>query len=296
MEKSLVRRRHSAFAAGLATVAMALGFTAIPADAAPPPRDVDYVALGDSYTAGTGAVAFLPTASCVRNDQGYVNILDGTDPVNLVDNAACHGALIQGEAQPGLPGVLDQIARLAASGNLSKDTELVSITAGANDVGVNTVIFNCATSTQQNCNQAVLAAEAALPDVHRNLVAAFAAIHSQAPRARIVVLGYSKLFNTAGAPVIPVDRQMAINDGTTGLNQIIASAADTANTLYGAHVQYVDVTARFEGHEANTTSQWIVFDPTNPFTPESFHPNPAGHQAYADALLASVNLKQLARP
>lgn len=292
MGNASVRRRHPAFAAGLATVAMALCFTAVPADAAPPPRDVDYVAFGDSYTAGTGADVFFPTASCIRNGEGYVNIVDRTEHVvNLVGNSACHGALINGEAQPGLTGVLGQIALLTASGNLSKDTELVSITAGANDVGVNNVLFSCLASTTEACSQALQAARAAFPQVQEDLLAAFAAIHDQAPRARVVMLGYPRLFNTAGGQASP--GQIAINDGITGLNATLASAAAKA-----AHVQYVDVTARFEGHEANTgpQQQWIVFEPTDPFSPVSFHPNPAGHQAYADALVASVNLKQLARP
>ena len=307
------RRRLPAFAAGLATVAMALGFTAIPADAAPPPRDVDYVALGDSYSAGTGADTigatatgpFVPTLPCTQTANGYVDMVDTADPVVLVENAACHGALLAQPTWDGVTSVKDQIAQLTAQGDLSKDTELVSMTAGANDAGVSNVLFNCIASTPDDCTEAVVSAQEAMPQIRANLVDTFAAIHSQAPRARIVILGYAKLFNTDGFPVIPVERQSLINLGTTNLNSTIALAAAEANVLYGAQVEYVDVTARFAGHEVNTLSPWLFLSSyidsnglpqVDLFDPRNFHPNQAGHTQYAAALLASVNLKQLARP
>ncbi|TAP41108.1 SGNH/GDSL hydrolase family protein [Arthrobacter sp. S39] len=298
------RRRRPAFAAGLATLAMALGFTAMPAGAAPPPRDVDYVAVGDSYSAGTGADTigttatgpFVPTLPCTQTANGYVDKVDLAAPVVLVKNAACHGALLADPTLDGVTSVEDQIAQLTLGGKLSKDTELVSMTAGANDAGVSNVLFKCIAGSPDDCSGAVVASQLALPQVRANLIEAFAAIHREAPRARIVVLGYAKLFNTAGFAVIPVDRQELINAGTVGLNTTIASAAAEANTLYGAQVQFVDVTARFAGHEVNTLSPWLFLSQVDPFEPRNFHPNQAGHAQYAEALLASVNLKQLARP
>jgi lysophospholipase L1-like esterase len=311
MGNTAVRRRRAGFAAGLASLAMALGFTAIPADAAPPQRDVDYVALGDSYTAGTGADVgqmvgpFVPTLPCTQTPRGYVDIVNGADPITLVDNEACHGALLAEPTWDGVTSVEDQLDRLITSGALSNDTELVSLTAGANDVRVNDVLFQCATSTPESCNRALLSAEEALPEVHANLVATFGAIHSQAPRARIVILGYANLFNPAGFEVIPRGRQLLINEGTAGLNDTIASAAATAKGQFGAQVQYVDVRARFEGHEVNTLEPWIFLatyldangvPQVDLFDPRNFHPNQAGHAQYAAALLSSVNLRQLARP
>lgn len=312
MAHSRVRRRRSAFAAGLATLAMTLSLAA-PAQTAPPPRDVDYVALGDSYTAGTGADTigttatgpFEPTLPCTQTADGYVDKVETADPIVLVENAACHGALLAEPTWDGVTSIKDQIAQLTAQGDLSKDTELVSMTAGGNDAGVSNVLFNCIASTPDDCNEAVLSAKNTLPQVHADLVGAFAAIHSQAPRARIVILGYAMLFNPAGFPVIPADRQVLINAGTAGLNATIESAAAEAKALYGAQVQYVDVTARFAGHEVNTLSPWLFLSAyidgnglpqVDPFDPRNFHPNQAGHAQYAEALLASVNLKQLARP
>lgn len=304
------RRRRPAFAAGLAVMAMALGFTAIPAEAGRPPRVVDYVAVGDSYTAGTGADTtagapappWVPTLPCTQTGGGYVDIVSTTASIVPVDNAACHGALIKYPTWDGVPSIEQQISSLASEGNLSKDTELVSMTAGANDVGVNQVLGICATAPAEACALALQEAVGKMETVGGHLIQAFAAIHQQAPRARIVMLGYPRLFYPTEGQPIPKANQELVNAGTAKLNGTIALAAAAANTRYDAHVQYVDVTARFTGHETNTAAPWIylatVVTPTGEvvFDPRSFHPTQAGHAQYAEALLASVNLKQLARP
>lgn len=309
MTNPAVRRRRPAFAAGLATLAMALGFTAIPADAAPPPKDVDYVAIGDSYTAGTGSLVgtgselvFTTPLPCLQTHPfGYVDVVDAASPVNLVENAACHGAVLS-KSSPRydpviiIPTVEEQIQSLIASGRLSSDTELVSLTAGANDAGVNAVIPACAASTEEVCKQAVASSITAMPSVGANLTRALAAIHRAAPNAKIVTLGYPRLFDpTSPAAIIPPANQTLVNQGTALLNATLATAVATSNVFYRANAQYIDVTARFRGHEVNSADPWIVLNTTDPADPRNFHPNKAGHQAYADALVAAVNLPALAR-
>jgi lysophospholipase L1-like esterase len=292
-----VRRRRSAFVAGLATMAMTLGFAAIPAGAAPPP-DVDYVSLGDSYTAGTGAGPFSPPPPplpCLQTHPGgYADIVGRTSPTHLVANAACHGALLRGGD---VPSVEQQIRTEKL---LSLDTELVSITAGANDVGVSAVLFACASPSEAACAAEVKTAVGRFPALRAGLTQAYAAIHRLAPNAKIAVLGYPRLFDpVGGAPVIPLKNQILVNQATALLNATIATAAVTANIFYRANSQYIDVTARFAGHAANSgPKQWIVLDPPTAqgFTPQTFHPNPTGHEQYAEALTAAVNLPALARP
>lgn len=303
------RRRLPAFAAGLATLAMALGFTAIPAGAAPPPKDVDYVAVGDSYTAGTGSLVgtdsplvFTTPLPCLQTHPfGYADLVGATSPVNLVQNAACHGAVLTTSSPRYdpviiIPTVEEQIASLIASGQLSRDTELVSLTAGANDAGVNAVIPACAASTEEVCKQAVASSIKSMPSVGANLTRALAAIHRAAPNAKIAVLGYPRLFDpTSPAAVIPPTHQTLVNQGSALLNATIATAVATSNIFYRANAQYIDVTARFRGHEVNSAAPWIVLNATNPADPRNFHPNKAGHQAYADALVSAVHLPELAR-
>ncbi|GAB5077414.1 SGNH/GDSL hydrolase family protein [Arthrobacter sp. AD-310] len=294
-----LRRRYPAFAAGLAALALTLGFTAAPAGAAPP-RDVDYVALGDSYTAGTGAGGAERPAGvdCWQNPGGYVDLAAKVGSVNLTGNAACHGAVLSTASptyDPVLytPTVQEQLALLAGSGALSTDTELVSITAGANDLGFAYVLGVCAFADEATCRATVSAAtsQAALTFLKSSLIQTYDAIQAAAPNAKVVVLGYPLLFDPASqfAP-IPVANQVLMNEATLTVNAAIAEAAALAG------VQYVDVTKRFAGHEVNSSDPWLQLDLANFAADYNFHPTPDGHRAYAAALLAAARPGVLARP
>jgi lysophospholipase L1-like esterase len=286
-------------------MAMAFGFTAIPAEAAPPPQ-VDYVALGDSYTAGTGAgAAYRPAGvACWQSQPGYVDDVGKTGRVNLVANAACHGAVLT-TASPAYdtaiitPTVDQQLTGLIFAQKISPATELVSITAGANDLGFASVLGACALFNEQVCAGAVGQATSptALGMLGAELVQTYAAIHAVAPNARIAVMGYPRLFDPASpfAP-IPAANQQLMNQGTATVNATIAAAASMANTLHQVNAQYVDVTAAFAGHAVNSTDPWIVLDPAQPTADYNFHPNKAGHSlGYAATLMTAVKPAQLVR-
>jgi lysophospholipase L1-like esterase len=287
-------------------MAMAMGLTAIPAEAASPPP-VDYVALGDSYTAGTGAGEPYrpPGVDCWQSRRGYVDIVGQTGRVNLVANAACHGAVLS-QASPTwdpviyTPTVQEQLGGLVLAGKISAGTELVSITAGANDLGFSFVLGACSVSSEQVCAGAIdqATSSTALSFLTASLVQTYASIHAAAPNAKIAVMGYPLLFDPASsfAPIPPAHQQL-MNQATVAVNATIASAADIANGLYQANAQYVDVTARFAGHASNSVAPWIVLDTARPTADYNFHPNRAGHSlGYAAALMTAVKPAQLVRP
>lgn len=281
-------------------MAMALGLAAIPAQAAPA-STIDYVALGDSYTAGIGAGPYDETKTCIQTPGGYVDIVAKTGRVNLLVNAACSGADLTG----GPTSVAAQLSDPKTQAALA-DAELVSITAGANDLGFAQIIGICATLSPTDCRNAVTAAtsEASLGALTLALADTYKAIHAAAPHATVVVLGYPQLFDTTDPVVplpIPLTSQELINLGTSAINGAIMDAVKFANVNYGTNAVYVDVTDRFAGHEVNSGDPWIFFaayvDSTGTvqLDPRSFHPNKAGHRAYASALLASLRLGQLVR-
>lgn len=304
MAASAVRRRRPAFGAGLATMAMALGFAAVPAEAAPPPK-ADYVALGDSYTAGTGAgAAYRPAGvACWQSHPGYVDVASKTGRLNLVANAACHGAALA-TSSPAYdtaiitPTVEQQLMGLVLTQKISRDTELVSITAGANDLGFSSVLGACAFFNQPVCADAVAQATspAALGLLGGGLARTYAAIHQQAPNAKIAVMGYPLLFDSTSLyEPIPAAHQELINEATFKVNATLESAVTAANLTYQANAQYVDVSTLFAGHAVNSADPWIVLDGRQPPPDYNFHPNKAGHRAYSSALLAAVKPAQLAR-
>lgn len=295
MGTAALRRRLPAFAAGLATLALALGSTALPAGAAPPVKDVDLVAVGDSYTAGIGASA-PDIAPCTQAGRGYVDLLK---VLSVVDddstNAACAGAVIVDRPSDTAPSVLEQITALTASGTLSVRTELVTLTAGPNDINFTAPLATCARFTLDVCAQAVREVQAKFPALQADLVDALVAIRKAAPHATIAVFGYPLLFDPEGGPsLLTPDAQELVNAGTRALNSTIEQATNAPRVK--AKAVYVDVTEAFEGHAVNSPYPWINFDPRDPFALQNFHPTPLGHQAYADALQDAVNLNKLARP
>ena len=113
-----LRRRRTALAAGLATLAMAAGLAAVPAQAVDKTK---YVALGDSYAAGQGAGPYLD--DCYRSENTYSELAADTKAIKLVTNAACSGKTTQDVVNTQLK-------------QLNKSTELVTITAGGNNLRV----------------------------------------------------------------------------------------------------------------------------------------------------------------
>lgn len=300
-----LRRRHTTFAGAFAVLALTLGFTASPATAAPPPP-VDYVALGDSYTAGTGAGGLYADAICWQSEPGYVDVVAASGRVNLLTNLACHGALLSFDPlnpspfYNGAPTVVEQI--FSGQGALH-NAEMVSITAGAIDAGSLVALQACASPDTATCAGTVAWIRANLGSVTTALAGTYGLIRASAPNATIAVMGYPGLFDPSqgdlvipGLTVVPVANQVLVNAAVDDVNKAIAAAVQ----LSGNNVVFVDVTKRFRGHAVNSAEPWIVLvpAPVPPFDrlPDAnFHPNPAGHQAYAAALLSTIKPAQLAK-
>lgn len=81
-----LRRRRTALAAGLATLVIAVGAAAVPAQAVDKTK---YIALGDSYAAGQGAGPYLD--ACYRSENAYSELAADAKAIKLVTNEACSG-------------------------------------------------------------------------------------------------------------------------------------------------------------------------------------------------------------
>ena len=257
-------RRLTTLASASILVASAAVFGALPAHAAPggtsgPPAadKVAYASLGDSYAAGVGGGDnVLP---CLLSPNGYAAQL-ASDPgeVHVALNG-CVGATV------------DAVVATQLSG-LDHRTKFVTLTVGANDLGLATVTSICLTQGPEACAAAVAGAEANLPVMAGDLAVALATIRAQAPKATIAVTGYPLLLD----PIVP--QAPFVNQGVMALNEVI----DGVVTASGPGFVYVDVTDEFLDHGIGSADPWIVAPPE----PDAFHPNPAGYAAYADAIRA----------
>jgi lysophospholipase L1-like esterase len=279
------------FLSGLITMVIALaGFVtvgALPAAAAP--KAVQYVALGDSYAAGT-ALGSSPD-DCQHGDGGYPALLSPGSRIDLQANGniACSGATISAV-------VANQLPALKA---LNGDTRLVTLTVGAADLELSRVLTTCTTGTLQACLAEIAGLSGGLEELADNLPVLFAEVADAAPRARIVVTGYPHLFEPTATFVDP-RVIIAVNQATDELNAIIERSVAAANDA-DVNIHYVDVTEEFSKHgivKPITNPNAFIHSLFNPFAcdpprtdcpdPEAFHPTLAGYGAYADAISAAL--------
>ncbi len=98
---------------------------------------IRYVALGDSYASGYG-ITPVQDARCGRGATNYPSVLRAVAQPQSYQNVACSGATTRSiwNAEGGEP---KQISAL------KKDTSLVTVTIGGNDIGFTELVTTCAT-------------------------------------------------------------------------------------------------------------------------------------------------------
>jgi lysophospholipase L1-like esterase len=241
-------------------------------------------ALGDSYSSGVGTPDPDPSVpACYRTPLAWPNLV-GAALHRQVENLACSGAQTKDITAP-FGGQAAQTALLAA---LSPRPKIVTITIGGNDVGFARVLAECfASDCLSSVEQAEDAMVTVLPD---QLATTYRAVEAAAPRARLVVVGYPRLFPThqsdvTGCPWLTNDERRGLVQAGELLNAVIALEAWLAGATY------VDVSRTLEGHELCTTDSWLVPLPTT----GAAHPTEKGQQAIAAAVADRLSRLRLFR-
>ncbi|MEV4641989.1 SGNH/GDSL hydrolase family protein [Actinoplanes sp. NPDC049548] len=265
------RRRWMAGSAVVTVALTAIAWTSATAQAS---EARDYVALGDSYAAGVGAGNYRDLTCRQSIDGSYPArwvAARTRQPGDSVVDRSCNGATIASVAGSQLS-------------DLGSDTGWVTITIGGNDVGFVPTLQQCVLGDDAACHRAVQASMARMTTtLPTALDGLFGQIRSKAPQARVVVVGYPLLVAPAGEG----HGCGTLTDGKRAtLNAAAATLADVTrnSTVSRAGFSYLDGRTVFAGHEACSASPWI--HGIRGDLTESFHPTPAGHQAYADALKA----------
>jgi lysophospholipase L1-like esterase len=239
----------------LAAALVAACLAVAPATAAAADR---YVALGDSYSAGTGAGPYTLDARCQRSPSAYPYLESRARADTTLVFVACAGAT-----------TADVLARQVSA--LTPDTRLVSITVGGNDAGFTKVLGAC---TVIGCPPALRKATAFVrAQLPARLDAVYAAIRRRAPRATVVVLGYPRLFGKracAGTVGILKGERRQLNALADLLDATIARAAAARG------LRYVSAIGRFAAHPVCAADPWLRG--LRPLAiGESFHPTARGH-------------------
>ena len=242
-----------------ATCALAVAGATIAAAAPASAATVNYVALGDSYSSGTGAGSYDLDSGCQRSSNTYPAKWASAHSPSSFKFVACSGATTS--------DVLNsQVSALSSS------TTLVSITIGGNDAGFSSVMETCVLGSDSDCVNAVDNAENfATTTLPGRLNTLFSTIRSKAPNAHVVVLDYPHLYITDDSGCIGLShtKHAALNSGADALDTAIANGAANAGFTFA------DVRSQFSGHELCSGDGWLnaVTWPIG----DSYHPTATGH-------------------
>ncbi|TIC83595.1 SGNH/GDSL hydrolase family protein [Nocardioides sp. GY 10113] len=263
-------------------------------DDGPPPAGGGYVALGDSYTSAPDIGRSVDDA-CRRSEGNYPRLVAAELDLDLTD-VSCSGASTLNYADPQYLGDEDRPPQRDA---LGADTELVTVSLGANDYRLYARLVSCIPRATVDpdgspCRDlfAAEAGQADAADPVAGVVDAIASrlgnvldlVHRRSPDARVLVVGYP-----TALPVTKACRQFPVADGDVAftadamdaLNEALARAAEESDA------EYVDLATPTEGHDMCAEDPWVAgMNPTGPAAP--YHPYAAEQRAAADAIVATL--------
>ncbi|MFE2960456.1 SGNH/GDSL hydrolase family protein [Nocardia tengchongensis] len=258
-----------------------------------------YVALGDSYAAGVG-ISNILDKPCSRSDRNYAHLFAAQRGYALTD-VTCGGATIDTVTSSQLPAV-------------TSDTTLVTLGVGGNDIGFGQLVKDCvlagtlgtgsgtgslATGSASGSAGAVAEVVAGCKNKYgaempgrlsmtaAKLAQLLAAIRTQAPQARIVLVGYPKILPDNASlcagrqPVLAGDVDWIRESVVGGLNTMLRSQPGTT---------YFSTYELYDGHDVceAVPDRWVNGTSVDNGEGAQFHPNQYGHAATAQKMVATL--------
>lgn len=232
-----------------------------------------YVALGDSYSSGTGTREYYDS-TCQRSNYSYPKLIGAERANTTVVLSACAGAKTG-----------DVINTQSSS--LTSGTRWVTYTIGGNDAGFSSVITECAQPWwSSNCNGAIDTAQAYIQNtLPGRLDLVNNKIKQLSPTATVTALSYPRLFmgEDCNAGTFFSSAEMTrLNETADMLRDKIKARALAAGTNF----RFKDAIPPFVGHAVCADVEWIN-GLSNPIG-ESYHPNRTGHKSGYKPLVRAV--------
>jgi hypothetical protein len=265
---------------------------ALAAQASPAP--LNYVAMGDSYSAASGTLPPDPSASplCIRATDNYPHLLATAIGASLTD-VTCGAAETSDYSNSQYPGVAPQLNAL------SKATNLVTMTIGGNDsnVFIDSIVecgalgvaslgqgSPCKDTYGQSFDNTINST------TYPALVTTLRAVRTAAPNARVAILGYPWILPASGGCFPQMPTATGDVPYLDNLQATLNSAVQRAAAATG--VTYVNMATVSQSHNACEPigTRWVepVIGGTNPVI---VHPNSLGEYAMAQQVMKALNLK-----
>ncbi|MFJ6706378.1 MULTISPECIES: SGNH/GDSL hydrolase family protein [unclassified Streptomyces] len=303
----------AALAAGALAPAQLAG--AQPAAAA----DYQWVALGDSYTAGVipaaGDVFEYPRDGCERTDQSYPQIVD-RDLGSLLDltNVSCGAATIEDvtfRAQEPIGRHLPPLSEdpdypfppvPPQSEAVRPGTDVITVGVGGNTLGFADILFQClqlgagSGGTGTPCKDDLAAGvPGRLAKVGREYGQMLTTLHEKAPHAKILSIGYPTVVpaDTSKCKYNNLEQFGSITQGDLDwlrrdvlepLNRTIEKSAGTHTAA-----SFVDLYDSSRNHSVCDAGKWVEGIFTRVPDQAAFvHPNARGHRNAADHVESEI--------
>jgi lysophospholipase L1-like esterase len=268
----------------------------VTAQAAAPP--LVYVAMGDSYAAGSLVLPVVDLVTCARSAINYAHLIANEVKPTAFRDVTCGGATTTHFANP-QPGIILGTAAPQYDA-LSKDTTLVTVGIGGNDIGLVGLAESCINLLPQPLGTSCKATNTAGGvDKLAQKIDAFAPtygtvidnIRQRAPKAKILMVGYPTAIQSNGCwPAVPVWSQDA--NYLQGLLTRLNTRMKQESVAHGA--TYVDLATPSIGHDMckGLSTKWIEGLIPNVLTDglAPLHPNAAGQAHAVPTVLAAAGL------
>ncbi len=243
--------------------------------------DIDYVALGDSFSAGP----FITTMrsdpqGCARSRSNYPAFLADWLEVASYTDVTCSAAVTADLYAP--MTTFDGKTTGPQLDAVSADTDLVTIGMGGNDFSIYDSLIRC--QDGKACPVDDLKADAR--KVAGRIAKAVRRIQRAAPEAAVYVVGYPDILPTEGTC-----RAVGVSAEVLGPVTEIAGAlnASLAKGAAAAGASYIDMEALSEGHDVCAKGRaWVNGPRFRAGVAAPFHPKINGMRAVAAELFRTV--------
>lgn len=277
----------------------------------------EWVALGDSYTAGVipaaGDIFEHPRDGCERTDQSYPQAID-RDFGSLIEltNVSCGAATIAditSQAQEpighNLPGKPDEDYPFPPvppqSEAVRPGTDVVTVGVGGNTLGFADILSKCLQAGGGSggagtpCKDELAASmPGRLAKVSTQYGQMLTKLHERAANAKILTVGYPTLIpqDTSKCTYNNTHQFLSITRGDLDwlrkdvlepLNKAIKKSADAHSST-----TFVDLYESSRNHSVCDTGKWAegIFDSND--RPALVHPNARGHRNAADHVASAI--------
>ncbi|MCZ4498967.1 MAG: Lipase 2 precursor [Marmoricola sp.] len=255
----------------------------------------DYVALGDSYTAVSGAGPYTDKV-CLRSETDYPALVAAKLAITSFTNASCAGA-----------SSTDLLTRqITSSGSnppqldsLTRTTKTVTIGLGLNDSGISYYLISVCLpiegaakdAVSPNCTAYLKQPEAGIPQVidalRQGVLDDLHSVRERAPKARIVLVGYPRLLPATGSCPDQLPLPRVALERARAAGSLVNEAMKAAATSAGA--DFIDMYTASKGHDLCSDDPWVNGYKAIPGKALALHPFPTYHRAVADRVVALLD-------